>query len=407
MVGLLDGFLADMPAELAARTRYEHGRRVRQLAVALTPTPVLTAATAQVVAWLDSLNLSTHSRRDYLGSVRDFYDWAWRKGLIDSNPVTPLKPVRSGWQPPRLDALPAPDPSCGLATVIDAYLWDRYGRGEINLRSTRVLADRLRLLINSFGAARPIGQLSRAAVLDWQRSVGAHAPASRRAYLSTVRTFCGWAVDNGYLVADPTARMRPVREPRRVPRALAPDQVGRLLAFCAGNRRDTAIVWLMVGCGLRAMEVTGLTFGDWAPYDRTLRVRGKGGHERLLPVPGSVADALDAYLDEAGRYDGPLIRPTARTAWDRDTPLKASALTVHLSELMTRAGVKRAPGDGISGHALRHTCASDVMERCKNIRTVQAVLGHASLSSTEIYLRQANLAQMRDALEGRAYGVTP
>ena len=70
---------------------------------------------------------------------------------------------------------------------------------------------------------------------------------------------------------------------------------------------------------------------------------------------------------------------------------------------MAAAGLKNRPRDGVSAHALRHTAASDVMDRCHELRTVQAMLGHASIAATEIYLRRANLGQLREAMEGRDY----
>ena len=70
---------------------------------------------------------------------------------------------------------------------------------------------------------------------------------------------------------------------------------------------------------------------------------------------------------------------------------------------MSTAGIKRGAGDGVSAHALRHTAASDVLDRCHDVRTVQAMLGHVSIATTQIYLRRADLSRMREAMAGRDY----
>jgi integrase/recombinase XerC len=158
---------------------------------------------------------------------------------------------------------------------------------------------------------------------------------------------------------------------------------------------------LMLGCGLRAAEVATLELADWDQDGQTLFVRGKGGHERMVPVPDEVAVHLDKYLTDRGRHAGILIgaqRPP------RGKALNPSAVVKLVSAWMAKAGIKAGPYDGRSGHALRHTCASDVYELSKDLRTVQEMLGHQHLATTAIYLRHSNLDRMRAAMAGRDYG---
>lgn len=400
-VDLLEAFIADTPADRSPRSRRQSAQRMAALAKS-AERPLLEITTDQIERWLD--RVSAKSRRYYVGSAFDFYDWAQKKGLIETNPALPFRKIVGTWQPPT--GLHRPDPGVipTLSEAIDLYIWDRYGRGELTIKSARSLMDRLKLIEAVLGADMPVDQLNRAAVLTWQHSVSAHAQASRRAYLSTLRTFCRWTLAEGFIAVDPTSTVSKIKEPRRVPRALPANAVAKLLAVCQDDSRDLAIVWLQVGLGLRCAEVAWLDSADWDPIGRKLFVKGKGGHERVLPVPEAVHQAVERYLDDVGRYSGPLIRPKDSTKFGRDKNLHPQTIVWRVAHLMKKAGIKRAPRDGVSAHALRHTCASDALDKCGNVRTVQEILGHASLSSTQVYLRRADLDQMLEALEGRSYG---
>jgi len=169
--------------------------------------------------------------------------------------------------------------------------------------------------------------------------------------------------------------------------------VAQILDACR-DHVDTVAVWLMVGCGLRRGEVARAT---WADYDATahvLLVHGKGGHERLVPVPAPVRRALEQV---PGWHSGPILAHDGR-------PYLPASIGSRVVAVMKRADVKVAPRDGVSGHALRHTAASDVLDQCGDLRVVQEMLGHAQLSSTSIYLRRAGIPRMAEAMEGRDYG---
>jgi integrase/recombinase XerC len=180
---------------------------------------------------------------------------------------------------------------------------------------------------------------------------------------------------------------------------LPPDAFARLVHVVVGDLRGRAIVELMVGMGLRCIEVATVQVGDYDPRRRTMRVVGKGGHRRVLPVPAGTARAVDAYLQSGGITYGPLIRSKNDPAAGI-TPLYLSTM---VSRWMRAAGIKGARFDGVSAHALRHTCASDVLDRSGSLVVVQEMLGHADLNTTRIYLRGAGLDEMREAMEGRDY----
>lgn len=281
------------------------------------------------------------------------------------------------------------------------YVAARVARGEISVQSAKVQLSRIRGLL---GVCTDVATIDRRNVLTWQARLGEFKPGTRRIYLSTISGFCAWLVMEGHLAVDPTIGLPKIREPRRVPRALDYDAVVNLL-MTVDTVRFYAVTWLMLGCGLRCVEVSRLNFEDWNRDAGTLLVRGKGGNERVLPVPAPVRLALDNYLLERGEAYGPLIRGVGSKA-SPEGRLSSRWLSRKLARLMTEAGLHVA-GDGRSAHSLRHTCASDVLETCHDVTLVQEMLGHKSLETTRIYLRRANMGRLRTAMAGRDYGTGP
>ena len=289
-----------------------------------------------------------------------------------------------------------------LNDLSEAWLQGRLARGEITKRTVDVERSRIESLLRSSAG----GEIDHRAVLVWQASIGRYAASTRRSYLSTVRNFYRWAIAEGYVSENPTEGTVPVREPRRIPRALSRADVARVLVSCPDSRYR-AVVWLMVGCGLRCVEVSNLDVADYDRSSQSILVRGKGGHERVLPVPSPVRSALDCYMDDRGGRGGPLITPDSRGRINRAGRVSPQRISAMIAELMTRAGVHISPRDGRTAHALRHTAASDVLDNCHDVRIVQAMLGHASVATTSIYLRRASLGQMREAMGDRDYDHPP
>jgi len=187
------------------------------------------------------------------------------------------------------------------------YTQGRMARGEI-VAGTMV---RTRSILASFAAfygKRPITSLGRSHVETWMAERGPSlGPASRRNEFQAVRQFTKWLKLEKLIKTDPCQAIRAPKVPRSVPRALTGEEVDRLRAVLP-DRRARACVALMLDMGLRRGEVIALQVGDWDRTARTLRVTGKGGHTRVLPVPDAVAAELVAYLDEVGGRSGPLIR---------------------------------------------------------------------------------------------------
>jgi site-specific recombinase XerD len=270
-----------------------------------------------------------------------------------------------------------------VETWVERYVDDRLARGEIGAKTARQLRWRLSTLTRLCPELE-ISELRREHIVAWERTIGWQRPASRRAYISTVRTFCRWAIDSDLLDVDPTARLGRVREPRRLPRALSDAQMARL-RLVLPDRRARLIVALMGRLGLRCAEVAGLSVEDYDTVRGSVFIRGKGDNERLVAVPRDVAALLAAQV--RGRTSGPVLDGTAAT------------LSRQVAGWMDAAGLKSGPYDGMSAHALRHTAASDAFDRCANVRTVQELLGHANIATTDRYLRRADLDAQRAALE--------
>lgn len=219
----------------------------------------------------------------------------------------------------------------------------------------------------------------------WEAQEHLAAPTLRHR-LSCVRQWCQWCVVREFMASDPTAWLPRVRQPRAVPRALTEDQVRAIWSACATNRGRLAVA-LMLFEGLRRGEAARL---DWADIDMaraTMRVVGKGRQERLVPI----SEVTSGLLAGCGRQWGPVLR--SETTGRR---LTAGHVATLVRDTMAAAGVSATP------HALRHTAASDALDAGCPIRTVQRFLGHATVQSTEVYLRR-DVSDLRLAVDGRRY----
>lgn len=280
----------------------------------------------------------------------------------------------------------------GLHTQTLRYVAERRSRGEYGPRTAAVVRQSL---------SRLPDPLTRPAVEAWLAAqVAAVHPNTARSRFSHLRGFCAWAVTEGILPADPTVGIRGPRAVATVPRALTHNEIGALLEL-AGPRERVA---LLLGAqeGLRRVEMTRLTTGDLDVENGLLRVFGKNSRERLVPLSDETWAALNAYL----AADPPVAGgPLLHSRWTPAEPITPDHLGRLVSELMAAVGVKSGPWDGKSLHALRHTCANDMLDAGADLRDVQEMLGHAHLSTTaNVYARRlAAVGRLRRAAGGRAY----
>ena len=284
-----------------------------------------------------------------------------------------------------------------LSRLALRYVKERRAKGELNDRSAAVTRSRL-LSFTTTTTVTP-QRVTRRHIENWMATAGL-SPAYRRARLSTMRGFCGWCVLNGHMRRDPTLGVRAPKQPKYLPRALQRDDAAAVIA-AAPDLRAQAISLLMLQEGLRRVEVSRAQLGDVDLRRRELLVRGKGGLgeiTRVLPLSEESTTAIMRDLDQHPAKAGPLFRSYTR----KHEGLSPGTVGDILREMFKAAGVKQAPGDGRSAHALRHTMAHDMLEAGASLIEIQQALGHATLKTTEVYLRGA-VGNLREAMAGRRY----
>jgi integrase/recombinase XerC len=224
----------------------------------------------------------------------------------------------------------------------------------------------------------------------WRGSGSGLAASTLGRHAAAVRGFTKWLVSTGTLPADPAARLKAPRPEQHLPRVLTRSQMDGIfdgLAALAATGdpvaiRDLAIVELLYASAIRVSELAGLKVGDLDRARLTVRVLGKGGKERVVPYGVPAARALDAYVTRA--------RPEL-LASNVDTGrmflgARGGAITTRTVYELVASLLRELPGSGPSGpHAFRHTAATHLLDGGADLRAVQELLGHASLSTTQIY----------------------
>jgi integrase/recombinase XerD len=205
--------------------------------------------------------------------------------------------------------------------------------------------------------------------------------------LAAVRSFHRFCLEEGLLRSDPSEEVGAPRVPQGIPKALTEAEVEALLDAVPGDgprpRRDRAILELLYAGGLRISELVGLDLGDVDLYDGLVRVLGKGNKERVAPLGRTAREAVGDYLttgrpELAGRMSTPALFLNAR----------GGRLTRQGAWLIVRTAGDRAGLQGrLFPHVLRHSCATHMLDRGADIRVVQELLGHASLSTTQVYTK--------------------
>ena len=252
---------------------------------------------------------------------------------------------------------------------------------------------------------------------DWRsldsqhiRSFAAHrhgtgrvSPRSLQRQLSAVRSFYSFLLQQKDFAGklNPAVGVQAPKAARRLPATLDVDQMGRLLAVEAAtplDRRDVAIMELLYSSGLRLAELVGLDVTSLNLPDHTVLLRGKGRKERIVPVGAKAIVALRAWL-----ADRPELAATDETAvfvGRNGRRLGARAVQLRVAAMARRQGLPV----GVHPHLFRHSFASHLLESSQDLRGVQELLGHADLSTTQIYthLDFQHLARIYDAAHPRA-----
>ena len=248
------------------------------------------------------------------------------------------------------------------------------------------------------GVTEP-GELDVHVLRSWLASLrergASRASLARRA--SSARAFTAWAHRSGRATADPGQLLASARSHRRLPEVLRPDEAARLVEVQGGevvDLRDRAVLELLYATGVRVSELCGLDLDDVDAGRRVVRVLGKGRKERSVPYGVPAQRALDAWLTRGrpswvGPRSGPALLLGARGG--RVDPRTVRSL-VH----RRLADVPGAPDLG--PHGLRHTAATHLLEGGADLRSVQELLGHATLATTQIYTH-VSIERLRTSYE--------
>jgi len=209
-----------------------------------------------------------------------------------------------------------------------------------------------------------------------------YAPSTVARRLASLRSYFRYLRRQGLVASDPSAGLRNPKQPRRLPRLLRIDEVVRLLEAVAVDTaagvRDRAMLETLYGGGLRVSELVGLNVADLDGDQELVRVRGKGRRERLAPIGTMAADWLKRWLPMRAPK---APREPALFLNQRGTRLTTRSVGRLLETHLLRAGLV----DSASPHTLRHSFATHLLDRGADLRSVQELLGHRNLTTTQIY----------------------
>lgn len=249
---------------------------------------------------------------------------------------------------------------------------------------------------------RPVADIHRQHVQDWL--VASHAsglaPASLARRLSSLRSFFQAAVAAGWCKVDVTAGLKPPKQRKRLPRSMPPEQASTLLhtTDAASDIRDRALLAVMYGCGLRVSEVVGLDLRDIHLDAAEMRVLGKGRKERMAPMPAAVVQMVREYIQLRMQHADPDQQAVFLNR-------RGGRLTTRSVQRMLKERAMQTGADvSVTPHRLRHSFATHLLAGGVDLRAIQELLGHASLSTTERYthLDINKLTEVYDATHPRA-----
>jgi integrase/recombinase XerC len=289
-----------------------------------------------------------------------------------------------------------PEPMRGAVDAFARYLAATRNRSAHTVRA--YVGDIVSLLDHAhrMGRAGP-GELDLSVLRSWLarlRTTGAaRSSLARRA--AAARTFTAWAHRDGLLDIDVGTRLASPKARRELPTVLRDDQAATLMTTPAGADpvplRDRLVLELLYATGIRVGELCGLDVGDVDRVRRVVRVLGKGAKERSVPYGQPAEEAVDAWL----RHGRPLLTtphsPAALLLGVRGGRLQPTIVRGLVSRYAHAAGLP-----DISPHGLRHSAATHLLEGGADLRSVQELLGHASLSSTQIYTH-VSIERLRSA----------
>ncbi|WP_307452208.1 MULTISPECIES: tyrosine recombinase XerC [Microbacterium] len=295
-----------------------------------------------------------------------------------------------------------------ISEVVEGYLAHVADVRRLSPATVRAYGADLADLVAALGD-RPIADVDVDDLREWQwqatKAGRAKSTAARR--LSTVRGMFAWASEQGLVTHDPSQRMSSPKRGRTLPSVATADALDEVLVDAAAAAeggdaialRDHALLELLYGSGARVSEICGLDLDDVDHERRTVRLRGKGDKERVVPFGLPAERALQSYLVRAR----PVLLARRGARASDDGSRSASALAVGderavffgakgarlgpraVHALVSRTVAPRVGAEVLGPHALRHSAATHLLDGGADLRAVQEILGHASLGTTQIY----------------------
>lgn len=226
-------------------------------------------------------------------------------------------------------------------------------------------------------------------------------PASQARILSTARAFYHWLFETQRIQANPATGLRNPKQIQHLPSFLTEDESRSLLELPEPvdfpSARLRCLLELLYASGLRVSELTGLDLQNLLREQRTLRVLGKGRKERLVPYHVSAGDVLECYLNHRSRFLAEKGLPASAALFlnQQGGRLTPTSVRTFLARAIAQASLRAK----ISPHALRHSFATHLLNRGMDLRAIQELLGHASLSTTQRYTH-LDLEQLAKTYEG-------
>ena len=279
--------------------------------------------------------------------------------------------------------------------ISDFLLWlsVEKGRADTNLAAYKRDLNKLIDWINDNGLS--IQTLGENDAIRFLRSLQAadYSDATITRTMVSVRSLYMFMDIEGLRMDNPTKNIELPRVPKGLPKALSVEEVNELLAAIEGDspsaRRDRAILEVLYGTGARITEVVNLSLGDLDHADNLIKVLGKGDKERIVPVGRFAMKALNAWLEPEGRG---AFEPKEWKSRRDSEALFLNTRGTRLSRqggwgIVKKYGAKVGLGSKLSPHTLRHCCATHMLEHGADIRTVQELLGHSSITTTQIYTK--------------------
>lgn len=277
----------------------------------------------------------------------------------------------------------------GWAALIEDYAAHLDAERGLSAHTVRAYSTDLRELA-IFADVEP-GRITVSRLRSWLGAMGddgaAASTVQRR--VACVRGFFAWAAREGVVETDPAVRLKAPKRQRRLPKVLAAGAVSETLAAAEGRAaeaddpialRDLALIELLYSSGLRVSELCSLTLLDIDRDRRSVSVLGKGGKQRTVPLGLPALRAIDAWLGVRGQVSTPSSPETVFLG------ARGGALDPRVARRVVHAATAAAgPGAEIGPHGLRHAMATHLLEGGADLRSVQEMLGHASVATTQIY----------------------